>query len=163
MNKLYDAKVMNAFVDGVSNVIKTMCGMEITPGKPFLKKTPKTTGDISGYIDLHAEGQNGIVLLSFSKGAILLIVSKMLSEEKTWIDKEVKDAVGELTNMVAGDSRKYLAALGFSFQAGIPVVIVGVEYEIYTKVSQKAPILSIPFATLNSHSFSLDFAFEEGK
>lgn len=163
MIKLYDAKVMNAFVDGVSNVIKTMCGMDLTLGKPFLKKSQKTTGDISGCIDLHADGQNGIVLLSFSREAILLIVSKMLSEEMTWINKEVKDAVGELTNMVAGDSRKNLAALGFNFQAGIPVVVVGVEHEIYTKVSQKAPVFSIPFATAYSHSFSLDFAFEEGK
>lgn len=163
MIKLYDVNIMNAFLEGTLNVLKTMCGSDPLPGKPFLKENKKSTGDVSGCIALTGDDRHGVVVISFSRDAILLIVSRMLSEEKTWIDKEVKDAVGELTNMIAGDSRKNLAAHGLNFQAGIPMVIVGSDYEIYTDVSKKAPVFSIPFKLDKDHPFFVDFAFELGK
>lgn len=160
MTQVFDVNSLNAFLEGTENVLKTMCQTTPVSGKPHLRKDSSCKGDISGTISLTSQDQRGSVTLAFSKDAALFIVSRMLSEEKTWLDKEVKDAVGELTNMIAGDSRKNLSAHGMKFEAGIPMVIIGPDHEIYTEVSGTAPVISIPFSVDEEHPFSIDFSFE---
>lgn len=159
---LFDAKVMNAFLEGTMNVLKTMCFTDAVAGKVGVKNAT-LKGDISGTISLTGMGQNGVFILSFSKQAAVLIVSRMVSEDKIHLDDEVRDAVGELTNMIAGNSRRNLEALGKKYEAGIPTVVVGAGHEIAMKVSAKSPVLMIPFMADGKHPFSVEFTFEKIK
>ena len=69
----------------------------------------------------------------------------MLGEEFNSIDDEIADAVGELTNMIAGQTRMHLADDGMPFQAATPSVVVGKNHTL--KHITNSPILSIPFTT----------------
>ena len=138
------AEFINPFLEATTSVLKTMAFLEPIPGKPFIKKGGASTGDISGIVGITGEAE-GSLCLSFSKACILFIISKMLGEEQKEINEEVKDAVGELTNMISGDSRRRLQDLGHSFQGAIPSVISGPGHEV--KHITRGPILSIPFAT----------------
>jgi chemotaxis protein CheX len=91
--------------------------------------------------------------LSFSEGAILKIVSNMLGETMTEVDDDITDAVGEITNMVSGASRKELEATGFTITAAIPTVVAGKEHMI--KHVLGGPSLIIPFETENG-PFAVD-------
>jgi len=53
----------------------------------------------------------------------------MLDEKFTEINDDIKDAVGEITNMISGDARKRLEAEGFKITAAIPTVISGKDHE----------------------------------
>lgn len=138
------AEFINPFLESTILVLKTMAFVEPTPGKPYIKKGGAASGDVSGIVGItgHTEGS---MCLSFSKSCILHIISQMFGEEKKEVNDDVKDAVGELTNMISGDSRKRLQEAGYTFQGSIPSVISGPGHEI--KHITKGPILSIPFAT----------------
>lgn len=138
------AEVINPFLEATVSVLKTMASLEPNPGKPYIKKGVSATGDVSGVVGISGDTE-GSLCITFTRGCILFIISRMLGEEQREINDEVKDAVGELTNMISGDSRRRLEEMGHHFLGAIPSVISGQNHEI--KHITKGPILSIPFST----------------
>lgn len=135
---------INPFLSATVSVIRAMASQEPVPGKPCLKKGSVASGDVSGIVAISGEADASLCI-TFSKECILPLVSRMLGEKKTEIDEDVKDAVGELTNVISGDSRRRLQEIGFSFRGGIPSVVSGPGHEV--KHITPGPILSIPFQT----------------
>lgn len=147
---------INPFLEATVNVVSTMAMLKPTPGKPFLKKDKKAMGDVSGIIGLTGS-KSGAVVLSFSASAACDIIGAMLGENFDELSPEVSDAVGELTNMISGDARRRLAAMGLSFEAGIPTIVHGKGHEIESVT--KGPVIAIPF-TINGHDFVVEASFE---
>jgi len=63
------------------------------------------------------------VVVSFTKGCAQKVVFSLRMQESTEISDEIKDAVGEITNMISGDELKHLPESGHKFEARIPTVI----------------------------------------
>jgi chemotaxis protein CheX len=139
-----DVRFINPFLNGTVSVLKTMAFVEPRPGKPFLKKDSIAKGDITGIIGLTGSVR-GSLALSFSEGSILKIVSNMLGEEIKSINADIKDAVGEITNMICGSARKELETLGFNSTAAIPTVVSGKGHSITHVLG--GPSIIIPFET----------------
>jgi chemotaxis protein CheX len=149
------AEFINPFLEGTVSVIKTMASVDPVPGKPYVKKDNSAVGDISGIVGITGEAE-GSLCITFSKSCILHIIGKMFGEEQNDITDEVKDAVGELTNMISGDSRRRLQEMGHSFEGAIPTVVSGPGHEV--RHISKEPILSIPFTTV-AGSFIVEVCF----
>jgi len=149
-------EIINSFLEATVSVIKTMSSVDLAPGKPFIKRGSISTGDISGIVGMAGESE-GSLSLSFSKECILYIVSSMFGEPFTDITEEVKDAVGELTNMISGDARRRLETAGILYHGAIPSVISGPNHEI--RHVTKDPIISIPFASAKG-GFHLELCFK---
>ncbi|MBW2631881.1 MAG: chemotaxis protein CheX [Deltaproteobacteria bacterium] len=147
-----EVKFINPFLNGTISVLKTMAFVEPKPGKPYLKKDNLARGDVSGIIGLTGS-VTGSMALSFSKGAILKIVSNMLGEEIKEINGDITDAVGEITNMVSGVSRKELESIGLTILAAIPTVVTGKGHSITHVLG--GPSIIIPFET-DDGSFVVD-------
>lgn len=139
-----DVKFINPFLDGTIHVLKTMTMTEPVAGKPYLKKDNQAKGDVSGIIGFTGSAR-GSLAISFSKSSILKIVSNMLGENYTEINNEVRDAVGEITNMISGVARKNLESQGFIVQAAIPTIISGENHAILHVLG--GPSMIIPFST----------------
>ncbi|HVO66769.1 MAG TPA: chemotaxis protein CheX [Syntrophales bacterium] len=137
-----DVKFINPFLEGTVEVLTTMAFVNPKPGKPYLKKNNLAKGDVSGIIGLTGT-ITGSLALSFSAGSILKIVSNMLGEQMTSINGDIRDAVGEITNMVSGAARKKIEAMGFSLSASIPTVVSGKEHSIMHVLG--GPSVVIPF------------------
>jgi chemotaxis protein CheX len=152
-----DAKLINPFVDATVKVLETMAFTKVRAGKPYLKKDEVALGDVSGILGLTGEG-NCTISVSFARQSILPIVSNMFGEKMEELNDEIRDAVGEITNMISGQARKELAELGRSLQAAIPVVIMGENHTI-THVSRHT-VTAIPFST-DSGDFTVEVCFEE--
>jgi len=150
------AEFINPFLEATVSVLKTMAHVEPIPGKPYIKKDSSATGDISGIVGISGETE-GSLCITFSKECILLIIGRMFGEELKGINEEVKDAVGELTNMISGDSRRRLEEMGHHFLGAIPSVISGEGHEV--KHITKGPILSIPFSTKGG-KFTVEVCFK---
>ncbi len=151
------AEFINPFLNATLSVLKTMAFTEATPGKPFLKKNGEAEGDVSGLIGITGP-PNGSMSLSFSRACILNIVANMLGEAAAEINDDIKDAVGELTNMISGAARNDLGQKGYQLRIATPMVISGDRHQI--KHQTKSPTIAIPFDT-SAGSFVVEVSFED--
>jgi chemotaxis protein CheX len=147
-----DVRFINPFLEGTLEVLTTMAFVNPKAGKPYLKKDNVGKGDVSGIIGITGTIR-GSLALSFSSGSILKIVSNMLGEEITSINGDIRDAVGEITNMVSGAARKKIETMGFSLSASIPTVVSGKEHTITHVLG--GPSVIIPF-DMDEGSFVVD-------
>ena len=145
-----DVRFINPFLEGTISVLKTMAMMEPRAGKPYLKEGKLAKGDVSAIIGLTGSAR-GSLALSFSEECILKIISNMLGENHREINGEVRDAVGEITNMISGVARKKLEAEGFSIAAAIPTVVSGKDHSFIHVLG--GPSIIIPFETDNGPFF----------
>ena len=150
------AEYVNPFLEATVSVLKIMASLEVVPGKPFIKKESPACGDVSGIVGITGETE-GSLCITFSRGCILRVVSTWFGEEAKEINDEVKDAVGELSNMISGDSRRRLQEVGFTFHGSVPSVISGPGHEV--KHITPGPVLSIPFS-LNGSGFVVEVCFQ---
>ena len=150
------AEFINPFLEATVPVLKTMASLEAIPGRPFMKKDSSANGDVSGIASITGEAKESLCI-TFSRGCILHAISRMFGEEQKEIKEDVKDAVGELANMISGDPRRRLQEIGHTFQGSIPSVVSGPKYEV--KHITKGPILSIPFGTPGG-SFVVEVCFK---
>ncbi len=139
-----DVRFINPFLEGTMSVLRTMAFIEPRPGKPYLKKNNVAQGDISGIIGLTGDVR-GSLALSFSEHCIMKIVSNMLGEEIKSMNGDIKDAVGEITNMVSGVARKKLEGMDLTISAAIPTVVSGKNHSILHVLG--GPSIIIPFET----------------
>jgi chemotaxis protein CheX len=152
-----DVRYINPFIEATVHVLKTMAFTTAKVGKPYLKKDEVARGDVSGIIGL-AGDVKGSISVSFKKECILFIVSNMFGETMTVLNDEVKDAAGEISNMISGQARQKLELIGRNLQAAIPIVIMGRDHTISHITKDK--IVAIPFMTDNGE-FTIEVSFEE--
>jgi chemotaxis protein CheX len=157
LNPLFDKRLINAFVDGVIKTMKTMAQTEVTPGKPFIEPHFVLKGEIAGMVGMVAPPLKGTLLISYGKDTIFQILENMLSEKYTELNKEVSDAVGEITNMIYGSAKTSLNQLGYNFEMAIPSVISG-EFNIVQ--ADKAATLIIPFNIVNGSTFYVEITVQ---
>ncbi|MBN1983941.1 MAG: chemotaxis protein CheX [Chitinivibrionales bacterium] len=134
-----DVSYVNAFLQATTVTFKTLIGIDVSIGDPNLKGKIKMDYGISGSIGLSGKAV-GFIALSYPKSLAISIVSKMLSMEIKDIGPEVADAIGEITNIIAGHSKQYLADL--NLQISLPNVIIGSDYQIVGFSS--IPVIVVP-------------------
>ena len=99
----------------------------------------------------------GSLALSFTEACILKVVSNMLSEEITAINSVIRDATGEITNMISGDARRTLQREGLHVSANIPSVVSGKDHLINHVLG--GPSIIVPFNTAFG-SFAVDICIK---
>lgn len=119
---------INPFVSSLKNVLHTMLSCEARRGKISLKVDRGATHTVSGIIGLSGNAV-GTVVVSFSDPVALKAASTLLMAEAKQINADVLDAVGELTNMVAGRAKAELE--GYNLMVSLPNVVTGRGYEIH--------------------------------
>ncbi len=139
-----DVRLINPFLEATVNVLKTMAFTDVTGGKPYLKQAKEAVGDVTGIISFSGEA-TGSLSITFPQECITKIVSSMFGEEVTELNEEVRDAVGELTNMISGDARRKLQQHGYAIRAAIPSVVSGKAHVI--KHVHEGPCIALPFTT----------------
>ena len=152
-----DVNLINPFIDATLNVLETMASTKARAGKPYIKKDQVARGDVTGVIGLTGEAR-GTISVSFTEKSILAIVSNMFKKEMKELNEEVKDAVGELSNMISGQARKILEELGKTLHGAIPSVIMGKNHTLTHMTT--SPIIAIPFSTDNG-DFTIEVCIED--
>ncbi|MCL5019699.1 MAG: chemotaxis protein CheX [Patescibacteria group bacterium] len=148
-----DVKLVNPFLEATLNVLSTMAFTKAVADKPYLKQGKEAIGDITGIISFSGDA-TGSLSITFTQSCIVSIVSNMLGETITEINEEVRDAVGELTNMISGDARRKLQQHGYSIRAAIPTVISGKNHVI--KHFYEGPCVALPFKTESGDLFIVE-------
>lgn len=121
------------FLDRATDeVFSTMIGVHCAPAG----EAPAERGTISAVIGL-AGALSGSLVLHASGTAARRIAGKMTGVEPTEVDALVRDAVGEMCNMVAGAWKGFDPVLVSGCLLSTPTVVAGTSYELF---SQRAPI-----------------------
>ncbi|MEA1952121.1 MAG: chemotaxis protein CheX [Planctomycetota bacterium] len=131
---------INPFIKSIGNTFSTMLDCELHRGDIGFKDNANPKYAVSGVIGLSGRAV-GTVVLSLSKEVALKAASTMLMMEATEVDEEVLDAVGELTNMVAGGAKAELEE--YELAVSLPNVITGRDHEIHFPSSVQP--ICIPF------------------
>ncbi len=153
---MMDVKLINPFLAAAIHVLNTMAGVEAKPGKPFVKESDLAIGDVSAIIGITGAAQGSMALV-FTEECIKGVVSGLFGTEFTELNDEVRDAVGELTNMICGDARRRLAEDGLTLQAGIPTIVGGKGHSV--RHVANGPRLAVPFETQDG-TFMVEVAFQ---
>jgi chemotaxis protein CheX len=118
---------INPFVNATLETFKSMIHTDVTPGKIMLLSGSKLNYDISGIIGLSG-GAKGTVAISFPRVTALKVVSSFIGEKQLALDETVKDAVGELANIIAGAAKKDLTQ--YKISISLPTVIIGENHKV---------------------------------
>ncbi|MDR2337399.1 MAG: chemotaxis protein CheX [Deltaproteobacteria bacterium] len=141
-----DLELLNIFTQSAVSVIETMAFTKVAVGKPVLKVEKVTNGDVTGIIGLANSEFKGTLVISFEAEAIIAVVNNMLGSNYTEMSSDVIDAVGEITNMICGASKRSLAdSKQIILDMASPTTIIGRDLMINFPGS--LPVVEIPFAT----------------
>jgi chemotaxis protein CheX len=131
---------INPFISSTISVFDTMLGCQLTRKDPYVKGSTQPEHEISGIIGLSGRAK-GTVVLSLSRDAALKAAEAMLGEPTEDVNADVIDAVGELTNMIAGGAKAQLER--FEMNLSIPNVITGKGHTV--EFPRDATPVCIPF------------------
>lgn len=117
----------------VDEVFRTMLGVECGPAS----ENPETGGGtISAVIGL-AGALSGSLVLQSGEAAARCMAGRMTGTEPEEVDPMVRDAIGEIANMVAGAWKGFDPELSCGCLLSTPTVIAGTSYQLF---SQRAPM-----------------------
>ncbi|MDT0583502.1 MULTISPECIES: chemotaxis protein CheX [Alteromonadaceae] len=136
---------VNPFITSLKNVVGTMAMIELEVQKPKRKKNEVSFGDVSGIIGMVGPQVKGSMAITFDRDLAFNIMKNMLGDAATTIDEEVRDMVGEMTNMICGGAKNALSEQGYQFEMAVPVIISGANHCIQHKVD--GPKIIITFAS----------------
>ena len=134
------AEYINPFLQASSSVIGMMCGTTPEFGKLFLKSSPFPAEHMVVIVGLTGKVK-GQITFSLSIPTALNIASKMMGGmEVTQLDELAKSAIGELANMILGNTSTIFYNEGVSIDITPPTILTGQRLEISTKI----PTISVP-------------------
>ena len=156
--KNMDVKYINPFVESVLNNLEQMAALKAEKLTLSVTKDAKTSMEISGIIGLSGSVK-GSAVISFPKAIALAVASAMFMEELKELNDDVKDAIGEFTNIVVGNARNRLVDEGLDVTMSTPTIIIGKDHQITHP--QNIPFLVIPFKT-DLGNFQINIGIKEG-
>ena len=134
------AEFINPFLISTANTFQTMLRCEIKRGELSLQAGK--LHEVSGIIGLSGRAV-GMVIVSFAEQVALKIASTLLLVESDEINDDVIDAIGELTNMVAGGAKAELAE--YEMSISLPSVITGHRHRI--RFPSNVTPIGVPYET----------------
>ncbi|PIE74882.1 MAG: chemotaxis protein CheX [Deltaproteobacteria bacterium] len=144
------ADYINPFIETLIYVISTTAQFEASLTRPLLKTSSFSRGPLSGIIELSGDVK-GFVSITFSKEIILKIVSNMFGEEIDELNNDVKDAVGEIINMICGQATNKFVEKGFKISLESHGIKDGDEH--FLPSLEDRPFMSIPLESENGELY----------
>jgi chemotaxis protein CheX len=134
-------------INSTKEIFSTMIPMEIKPETSFYQNESTISTDVISLVSFTGE-HSGIVAIFCSKEIALRITSNMLGIETTEFNQDTKDAIGEVTNMIAGSLKNRVLDTFGEMHLSVPIVIAGADLTISS--SSGDSVKSSPSVTCDS-------------
>ena len=149
------AAIESLFIDELTaatcDVFKTMVFQEVEAASPITGDALRPRANVVGTVAF-AGKTSGLVVFYSTMDAAQAITASMLGIEPASVNGELHDAIGELTNMIAGSFRTRMAhAKGEAWAISVPTVTVGSDF--YTKYVSDVQRVLCPFRMNKSELF----------
>jgi chemotaxis protein CheX len=114
-------------LDGdVREIFSTMVGAEISPSRTTVTAT-KFMESVSAMVGF-AGSYNGMISINSPQKLAMTFASQMLGMDVTGFNEDVRDALGEIANMIGGSFKHHFVNDGHEVRLSTPSVISGEEY-----------------------------------
>jgi len=149
-------KLAEIIRNATHSVFSTMLGTELAAQSPFEDPQPFQQSEVTGFIGMAGEFA-GYVSIHVTRAQATDFTARLVGVdvEEITSEDEIRDAVGEITNMLAGNVKTALAAMGV-VEIALPTVVmtpkaelrvrgahgVAVPFEDYTGVFHVEVVLS---------------------
>jgi chemotaxis protein CheX len=143
--------IESLFIDELTaatrDVFKTMVFQEVEGSAPIPGDARRPGANVVGQVAF-AGKTSGLVVFYSTMDAALTITASMLGIDTKNINGELPDAIGELTNMIAGSFRTRVAhAKGEMWAISVPTVTIGSDF--YTRYVSDVQRVLCPFRMKN--------------
>ena len=127
---LSEQDLVDTLAKDVQELFSTMVGMDDILHES-MQSEPAThfRDSVSAMVGL-AGSYSGIVSLHASQKLALAFTSGMLGMEVAEVDDDVRDALGEISNMIAGSVKQCLSSGGADIKLSTPTVVASENYTI---------------------------------
>lgn len=143
MTPAIDPQFIDELTDATRDVFKTMVFREVTPSPPRVGEAPRSAAAVMGTVAF-AGKTSGLVVFSSTLDAAQVITAAMLGIRPAEVNGELSDAIGELTNLIAGSFRTRIAHVrGETWAISVPTVTVGSDF--FTKCVSDVQRVLCPF------------------
>lgn len=121
--------LLENITEATKEIFETMIMLDITVGNPLEENVNSFKCSVSGVIGL-AGTCKGMLAIHTPDAVAKAITSSFLGMEVAEVDDDVTDAIGELSNMLAGNIKMVLDEAGKDVTLSIPSCIHGEEYSM---------------------------------
>ncbi len=125
-------------------VFAAMIFIDIIPGEPLKGQNDGIDSNLTSMIGLAGDLQ-GVLAVHCPEAAALGITSAMLGMDVVTMDDDVRDAIGEIANMVAGGLKLALVEDDITTELAIPTTVLGKA--VRTSGQAGVSRFIVPFAT----------------
>jgi chemotaxis protein CheX len=132
----------NEIIAGCKDVFSTMLMVDLESGDVVVQQKVDIKSNITSMIGLGG-GLKGLLAVHCPESVATHITSTFLGMDVEEIDDDVKDAIGEIANMVAGNLKISCASADVNIELAIPTSIVGDSF--YVSGNAQSTRLVVPF------------------
>lgn len=115
---------INPFLMASTKILKEMCFIDVTVGKPYIKSPAFFADTLIILIGITGE-MKGQAMITFEKDIACDIASKMIMMPVTELDDLAKSAIGELGNMIMGNTATIFSTKGIAIDITPPTIGTG--------------------------------------
>ena len=143
--------VGDAFIQAMKSTLETYCQLTATKISHKVAPNLKITYPVGAVVNFTSNETNASFLLAFSPDAIFDVYEKMTGVAGTKeVNADIKDCVGELTNIIYGVAKAKLSENGYKLGMALPVTMTDFSSEFNGRVS-----LELVFEVPGSKKLSL--------
>lgn len=151
-------KIGNEIISGTKDVFQTMLMVDIQAGDPVLNEKIPVSSNMTSMLGLGGSIK-GMLAVHCTEEAAKTATALMLGMDIAEMNEDVKDAVGEIANMVAGNLKISFETFNQEIQLAIPSAIIGNSYKMAGMGGAKRVI--IPFVLEENKEFWIELVFIE--
>jgi chemotaxis protein CheX len=143
-------QMLSTLIASTQEVFETMVFRSLTAQTPIQGEALRPQSNVVGTVAFAGE-RCGIVAFYSTTETAREIAGAMLGIPAAQVNGEMPDAIGEITNMIAGTFRTKMAAFGQPWAISIPTVTIGSDF--YTKYVSDVRRVLCPFSMSESEVF----------
>lgn len=122
------AEYVNPLISATRDVFEMMLGCTPTRTGLRLKQPGECSAQVNAVIGISG-GATGTVVVGVSAETACEILRRMIGVDSDVLNDEVCDAVGEITNMIAGSAKAQLAR--YELSISLPNVVTGNQMQLH--------------------------------
>jgi chemotaxis protein CheX len=119
----------NEILKGAQDVFSTMLMVDLESDEIIYNRRGEIESNLTSMIGLGG-GLRGVLAIHCPASVAKAITSGFLGMDIVELDDDVKDAIGEIANMVAGNLKVSYASINLNIELAIPTAIVGDAFNV---------------------------------
>ncbi|MDF2984948.1 MAG: CheC protein [Eubacterium sp.] len=150
------AEYLNPFIEASTNIIKQTTGLSPKLGDIFIRNEPYTQENVIVLIGLTGQISGSAVITFKNEVACKVASGMMMGTPVIELDEIAKSAIGELCNMILGNTATIFSTKGINIDITPPTILTGqnIEMSIHRSV-----VVCIPLVFDDGDSIHIDISY----